>query len=237
MISKMEWTSILEHRDGVGPVSRNFEEGHLASEYYTILNQVGANPHPRPLVFAHIAQTLDGRIACFNGDSKWIGNLENQEHAHRMRAICDAVMVGQNTLIHDQPQLTVRHVVGRNPIKLFLRGHSTRAFEYPKVCSLESEDHSAEIPWDNLGGLLLELGKLGVRSIYLEGGGKTLSYFLRKKLVDRLQVHIAPMILGSGFPAFTLPELDRIADALTMDNSEVYNINGHFMIAGQINYK
>ncbi len=236
MISETEWATILEHKARLQSFPDKSEDGSLTSEYYKILQTIAGNPHKRPVVFAHIAQTLDGRIACVNGDSKWIGNEENLHHAHRMRAICDAVMVGQRTVVSDNPQLTVRHVAGDNPIKLLLEGHSTRGVQYKKICKFFNGTEELEIPWRKLEHLLQDLDALGVKSIYLEGGGKTLSYFLRKQLVDRLQVHIAPMVLGSGHPSVTLPERQQIDQALKMTDASVYNVRGQVMISGPINY-
>ncbi len=237
MISENEWSTILEYKTKMSYSPNICDQSSLASEYYKIITAASTNEKKRPLIFAHIAQTLDGRIACENGDSKWIGNEENLRHAHRMRAICDAVMVGKNTVVADDPQLTVRHVSGSNPIKLFLEGHSTEGQHYKKVCNLIDGPQELEIDWRKLPDLLDDLGALGIRSIYLEGGGKTISYFLEKGLVDHIQVHIAPIILGSGRPSFTLPALERISHALKLEEASTYNINGQMMISGPIRYE
>ena len=237
MISENEWSTILEYKTKLSNFPGAYDQASLASEYYKIITATSVNTKSRPLVFAHIAQTLDGRIACENGDSKWIGNKENLRHAHRMRAICDAVMVGKNTVEEDNPQLTVRHVSGANPIKLFLEGHSTEGHRYKKVCNLVDGPQELEIDWRKLPNLLEDLGALGIRSIYLEGGGKTISYFLENKLVDHLQVHIAPMILGSGRPSFTLSAREKISNALQLEEASTYNINGQMMISGPIRYE
>ena len=84
----------------------------------------------RPYVFVHTAISLDGYMATLSGHSKWIGNKENLEHAHRLRAIFDAILVGGNTVERDQPALTVRHVEGNNPKRLVLSNKNEKVLPY-----------------------------------------------------------------------------------------------------------
>ena len=76
-------------------------------------------------VTAHVAQTLDGRIACLNGHSQWISNQANLFHAHRIRALHDGVMVGRGTVEKDDPALTVRHVGGVDPRRIVLNSSAS----------------------------------------------------------------------------------------------------------------
>ena len=73
-----------------------------------------------PFICLHVAQSLDGKIATNSGHSKWIGNMENRIHSHRIRALVDGVMIGGNTLRNDKPKLNVRHVEGKDPIKIVI---------------------------------------------------------------------------------------------------------------------
>ncbi|MEO0604067.1 MAG: RibD family protein, partial [Myxococcota bacterium] len=77
-------------------------------------------PPDRPYVVAHLAQSLDGCIALPAGESQWISGHEDLVHTHRLRALCDAVLVGARTVVHDDPQLTVRHVEGPHPLRVVL---------------------------------------------------------------------------------------------------------------------
>jgi len=83
----------------------------------------------RAFGISHLAQTLDGRIATVTGDSKWIGSEGNFVHAHRMRALVDGILIGSKTLAKDRPQLTVRHVSGKNPRPIVI-GSSPQILKY-----------------------------------------------------------------------------------------------------------
>ncbi|NJK98835.1 MAG: hypothetical protein HC905_31475 [Bacteroidales bacterium] len=76
---------------------------------------------------SHYAQSLDGKIATVDGKSKWISDQENLNHSHRMRAMCDSILIGINTLRNDKPRLDVRHVKGNNPVKVVI-GNSSASF-------------------------------------------------------------------------------------------------------------
>lgn len=88
---------------------RSLDEAHF--KYMTI---------GLPLVTVKLAQTLDGRIATVKGDSRWISSDKFRRLAHKLRAINDAIMVGIDTVLADDPQLTVRLVKGRNPARIIL---------------------------------------------------------------------------------------------------------------------
>ena len=171
-----------------------------------------------------------------NGQSQWIGNFENLRHAHRMRAICDGVMVGKMTRDKDQPRLTVRHVEGRDPVKLFLEGNSLSENEYKRWCFVRREDETHCLNWNSIDQLLVDLYEIGIKSIYLEGGGKTISYFLENGLVDHLQVHIAPIILGSGKEAFHLSEVESIAAGLRFKDLKTFTLEDEVMLTGSLEY-
>jgi len=178
-----------------------------------------------PFVTLKFAQTLDGKNATLTGDSKWISSPDSLRFAHRMRSIHDAILVGVGTIIQDDPQLTVRLVEGKNPIKIIvdsqlrtpinskaLQGkteHST-IFATTSLCDAKKikryESQGAEIliikksisNQVDLPNLLHELGKRNIRSVLVEGGAKIINSFLEKRLFDQLMVVIAPKILGRG---------------------------------------
>jgi riboflavin-specific deaminase-like protein len=184
-------------------------------------------------VIGRLAQTLDGRIAAANGASQWIGGREDIRHTHRLRALCDAVLVGAGTIRHDDPRLTTREVAGPNPVRVVLDAerrlpptHGVFRDEAAPTILVSAAAGPARhgaaevmrVPQDagrlDLAALLRLLAGRGLRRIFVEGGGRTVSAFLAAGLLDHLHLTVAPLILGSGIPAFTLPEAARIEDGV-----------------------
>jgi riboflavin-specific deaminase-like protein len=185
------------------------------------------------VVIGRLAQTLDGRIATRSGASQWIGGRGDILHTHRLRALCDVVLVGAGTVRHDNPRLTTREVEGPHPVRVILDPDRrlptscgvftdgaaptllVAATDGPtshgqaEVLRIPRGPHGLDLP-----ALLRALAARGLTRIFVEGGGHTVSAFLAAGCLDRLHVTIAPLILGSGIPAFTLPEAARIADGL-----------------------
>jgi diaminohydroxyphosphoribosylaminopyrimidine deaminase / 5-amino-6-(5-phosphoribosylamino)uracil reductase len=185
-------------------------------------------------VVGHLTQTLDGRIACSTGGPQWIGNEFDRRHAHRMRALLDGVMVGAATALGDDPQLTVRAVRGPNPRRIVLSGsgrvlragRALRAFanegcdvlvaasaDAPALTNVHVERIAAADAALAPRAILAALRARGVHSLYLEGGACTLSSFLQAGCLDLLQIHVAPIVLGSGLPSFQLPPLATMREA------------------------
>ena len=189
----------------------------------------------RPLTVAHLGQSLDGRIATANGASCYVTGPENLTHLHRMRALCDAIVVGAGTVECDDPQLTTRRVPGPNPVRVILdprrrlaAAHGLfhdRAAPTLLVCAEERVDMPAPgqaeligVPVQgsglNLRELVRRLRERGLFGLFIEGGGLTVSAFLEQGLLDRLQITIAPLIIGSGRPGLTLPPIRDLSHGL-----------------------
>lgn len=191
-----------------------------------------AAPRDRPFVVAQLGQSLDGRIAIENGESKWINKQAALVHVHRVRAAVDAVVVGVGTVAADDPMLNVRHVAGRSPARVIIdptgrlaasakclkddgcRRIVVRAVEAPMPAGAEELRITGEngrlCPKAIVDGLF----RLGVRSMLIEGGANTVSGFIAAGAVDRLHVLVAPVILGSGKLGLVLPPIAHLADAL-----------------------
>jgi len=189
----------------------------------------------RPVTIGHLGQSLDGFIATHSGESQFVTGEENILHLHRMRALCDAVVVGAGTVAADDPQLTTRRVPGPSPLRVVL-DPSRRLADHYKVftddsaetlyiCtdpSIRQDDKSmgrAEVlaVHDQPHGMdaaavLKLLRERGCHRIFVEGGGVTVSMFLQADLLDRLQVAIAPLIIGSGRPAIRLPAREALSE-------------------------
>ena len=155
----------------------------------------------RGCVVAVLGQSLDGYIATCGGDSRYINGPESLVHLHRVRALSDAVLVGVGTALADAPRLTTRHVVGPS---------ATRVVLDPKGRLSLPAVHGMIPPAD----VVAALAALGVGRLLVEGGGVTVGRFLDAGLINRLQLAVSPLILGSGRPALPVAPADRLDQGL-----------------------
>lgn len=179
-------------------------------------------------VIGQLGQSLDGRIATETGHSHYVTGEANRRHLHRLRALCDVVVVGAATALADDPRLTVRMCSGRNPIRVILdsRGDlcagltafTNRAAPtwvvtpWPETAPAGADavlPVSATTPEAILAGLKAR----GVRRVLIEGGGRTVSQFLHAGALDRLHVGVAPLLIGSGRPSLSLPAIATLDQA------------------------
>ena len=188
-----------------------------------------------PRTVGHIGQSLDGFVATAAGDSYYVTGPGNLLHLHRMRALCDAVIVGAETVIIDNPRLTTRLATGSNPLRVILdpsrrvagnqnvfrdgAAPTLRACLAPGGAAAVSEGVS-DLPVAGFEGrmdladLLRQLRARGCVRVFVEGGGITVSAFLQAGLLDRLQIAIAPLLIGEGRPALRLPSSQSLAQCL-----------------------
>ncbi|PAU76950.1 RibD family protein [Halomonas salipaludis] len=190
-----------------------------------------------PRVVAQLGQSLDGRIATHSGHSHYINGVESRVHLHRLRALVDAVLVGAGTADEDDPQLSVRHIAGRQPLRVVLdpRGRvpaARRVFQDPTLATLHLLGEGAAAP-DGVGdhvshrwlardaegrvapqAIIAALQQAGCRRVLIEGGGQTVSQFIAAGCVDRLHLLVAPLLIGSGRPGLSLPVIDTLDQAL-----------------------
>jgi diaminohydroxyphosphoribosylaminopyrimidine deaminase/5-amino-6-(5-phosphoribosylamino)uracil reductase len=195
----------------------------------------------QPFVQLKLATSLDGRIATKTGDSQWISSEASRTEVHRLRRRFMSVLVGVRTVLSDDPLLTVRHIVGPNPVPVIL----DRRGRFPPDARL-LDAHSAPIVatatmptgleqqlcargtrvWrlrDAAGGvdlprLLALLAEDGIDSVLIEGGGETAATFLDAGLVDKVSLFIAPILIGGrgAVPAVGGAGAERVADALRL---------------------
>jgi diaminohydroxyphosphoribosylaminopyrimidine deaminase/5-amino-6-(5-phosphoribosylamino)uracil reductase len=178
-----------------------------------------------PFITAKFAMSLDGKIATRSGDSRWISNAESRRYVHSLRHVSDAVIVGVNTVLADDPQLTCRcgerggvikeqplRVIadtnGRTPVTAQIFDEPGRALialgegVKPEVIdSFRSRDADVVVLPSSEGLidlelLLKELGKREIISVLVEGGGTLLGYMFDHRLVDKVVAFIAPVIIG-----------------------------------------
>ncbi len=195
-----------------------------------------AVPPGRSVVVAHLGQSLDGRIATLSGASRWVTGDADIAHNHRMRALADAVVIGSGTVRSDDPQLTVRSCAGRNPVRVILDTNRVldsgyRVFRDAAATTLLVCAADRTSPGERLGAaeivglprdgdaltpaaIVAELTRRGLRRIFVEGGGVTVSRFLAAGCLDRLQITVSPLIIGSGRPSITLPAIDDLRQGI-----------------------
>lgn len=189
------------------------------------------------VVIGQLGQSLDGHIATMAGASHYVTGPESLVHLHRLRALVDAVVVGWPTAEADDPQLTVRHVEGPNPLRVVIDGtgrirarieDGMRMFTgtAPGAVRLTGVDtppldgvESIAVPLDRAGHMtpdtiLRALAARGCRRVLIEGGGRLVSRFVEAGALDRLHVGVAPLITGSGRTGLGLPGVERLGDAI-----------------------
>ncbi len=184
----------------------------------------------------HLGQSLDGRIGTRNGASHYVTGPGDILHNHRMRALFDAIIVGAGTVAHDNPRLTVRLCEGGNPVRVVIDTERTLSEDFllfqddvaPTLvlCAADKMNGARRHGAAELVGiarcadglapraLRAALCQRGYRRHYVEGGGVTVSRFLKARCLDRLQVTVSPLIIGSGRPAITLPEVESLDEVL-----------------------
>jgi diaminohydroxyphosphoribosylaminopyrimidine deaminase/5-amino-6-(5-phosphoribosylamino)uracil reductase len=188
------------------------------------------------LVIARLEQSLDGRVATRGIAPPSRTGREDVLHTHRLRALFDAVIVGVRTVQLLDPQLTTRHVPGPHPTRVVLdpqgrlRGpHKLLEDGVASTLVLSARERVhgrvrlGNAEWVGIGyrdgrfefeELRAVLRERGLARLFIEGGGVTVARFLAGRALDRLHVSVAPVILGSGAPAFALPPAERLEQAL-----------------------
>jgi diaminohydroxyphosphoribosylaminopyrimidine deaminase/5-amino-6-(5-phosphoribosylamino)uracil reductase len=167
----------------------------------------------RPFVTLHIAQTLDGRIAAEDGTSQWISSPESLADNHGIRSRIDAILVGTQTVLVDNPRLTARDREGapasRQPVRAVMGLR-----DIPQDAAIRGDDgRSVHLPTREPLEALSMLYASGTRHVMVEGGSRILSAFLTAGLVDELIVYLAPTLLGSGTPALNGLGITSLPDA------------------------
>lgn len=199
------------------------EEGLLANEACKgpLEPWLHVMQHNRPFVTLKYAATFDGKIAAKDGSSQWVTNAASRADVQLWRSRCDAIMVGTNTALLDNPRLTLRKPDGSLESRQLLRVVAGKR-DIPAHYNLH--DDSAEtlfIHERDPHKVLQQLHERRVQHVYLEGGHTLAAAFLQAGLVNRMFVYLAPKFLGEGTPAVGNLGITNIAGALRLHVTDV----------------
>ena len=202
------------------------------------------DPSDEPVVIGHLGQSLESCIATASGDSVAMTGPSNHRHLHRMRALCDAIVVGGNTAALDDPRLNTRLVPGDNPVRVIIdpdlrlsnklalmddgearsvivcKDTALHADSTGLVAAVEGKSRCEVLGVPVVDGelslpkLFSSLHRLGLRQVFVEGGGITVSRCLQTGVLDRLHIATSAVLVGEGHGALQLPSVASMAQAL-----------------------
>ena len=214
-----------------------------------------------PFVVYKTAMTLDGKIATETGDSRWVSNEASRHYVHQLRDAYDVILVGSETVIHDNPALTCRLPGGKDPVRLIIDG-KLRIDEHAQV--LSASEHSPCIiattsaasseklerlqnleqveVWQYnserhvpLEKLFRDLVRRGWTSVLLEGGGGLAGKLLQEQLVDKVEYFIAPKLVGGNGPSpLSGLHINCMAEAMILDDLSVDMYSGDLHVTGYL---
>ena len=204
------------------------ESGLLAEDARTINRAwTFAVTHGRPFVTWKFATTLDGRSAAADGTSRWVSSRAARLDTHRLRGLCDTMLVGTHTVEVDDPELTVRdevdQPVARQPLRAVMGLRDLAADRRILNDRAETVHLRTRDPRDALARLF----ERDRQHVFLEGGPTLARAFLADGLVDEVVAYVAPMLLGAGTSAVADLGVGTIADALHLHVSDVTVLQGH----------
>jgi diaminohydroxyphosphoribosylaminopyrimidine deaminase/5-amino-6-(5-phosphoribosylamino)uracil reductase len=186
----------------------------------------------RPLVVWKLASTLDGRVAAADGTSRWITSRAARQDVHRLRALCDTVLVGTGTALADDPALSVRDTEGnpapRQPLRAVMGLRSldpqSQLARAAKGAGEAADGSVALLQTRDCHQALQQLWDLDRRTVLLEGGPTLAGAFWRAGLVDRVVAYLAPVLLGAGSPAVAALGIGTIDDAARLRLDDVTRV-------------
>jgi len=210
-----------------------------------------------PFVILKLGLTLDGRIATKTGESKWITTEPSRQFNQKLRKESDAILVGINTILKDNPRLTCRIEPKKQLTKVILdpnlltppdakalQGNCpTLIFANQKSRSvILSREHNPEIIYiksdkNNLlswNDVLMELAQRNIASVLIEGGAQVASSALQAGIIDKLYLIYAPKILGQGISFSDYLQLNGLKSAIRLKDYEIFNCGKDFILEAYV---
>ena len=189
-----------------------------------------------PLVIAKAGMSLDGRLTRPPGEGQWLTNTAARADAHRLRAQVDAILIGGETLRHDNPRLTVRGVPGaRQPWRIVI----TRSGRLPADAHLFTDDHRARTlvyRGKSLRAVLRDLGRRQITSVLLEGGGGVLGEAFDRRLVQRVNFYLAPLLCGGPAVVIGGRGAGSTAESVIIRDPIYARLGDNLRLTGEVEY-
>jgi len=216
----------------------------------------------KPFVILKLAATMDGKIAAYTGDSKWIGSPTQRKYAHRLRNKADGIMVGIETVLKDNPSLNVR--LGEKPskdplpivldskLRIPLESNLLSIHEHSIIATLAQTKPRKTEKLKNLGATILHikkdkdgrlnlkelvkhLGKIEITSVLIEGGSEAAASALKNGIVDKVVFFYAPKIVGSeGVSMIGELGIPTIGKSLEIKGIKITKLKDELMVEGYL---
>lgn len=191
----------------------------------------------RPFVIAKCGMSLDGRLTAPPSEERWLTSPASRRHAHLLRTQADAILVGAETIRADNPRLTVRGIRGaKQPWRVVL----SRSGSLPSRARIFTDRFAARtiIYGDaRLDVLLRELGAKEITSVLIEGGGEILGQALDQRLIDKVQLYVAPIFTGGPVVAFAGAGAGSSREAARLDRVRYEKIGQDICVTGYPAYE
>jgi diaminohydroxyphosphoribosylaminopyrimidine deaminase/5-amino-6-(5-phosphoribosylamino)uracil reductase len=189
-----------------------------------------------PFVIAKCGMSLDGRLTRPKRESRWITSPTARRHAQTLRGQTDAILIGAETLRIDNPRLTVR---SRREVRQPVRVVMTRSGKLPRGARFFTDRFAKNsFAYRNmpLGAILAELGQKNVTSVVIEGGGSVLGHALDERLIDKLQIYVAPILTGGPIVAFGGQGAPRTHEGAHLEGVKYEKIGPDICVTGYPKY-
>ena len=202
------------------------EEGRKLNESFFTFHE-----KKRPFVAIKFAASLDGKIATYTGSSKWITNEKARKFARSLRGQYQAVLVGLNTVLKDNPHLGTRIRGKKDPLRIILNNGG----QIPKDAQILRDQNFIMVNTKSILNLLSLLREKEIISILVEGGGKTLGSFIDARVVDKIYAFHAPILIG-GEKAVTIggKGAKTIQNALHLKEISYKRFDDNLLITGYV---
>lgn len=213
--------------------------------------------YQRPFGILKYAMTLDGKIAATGGHSSWVSGPEARARVHGLRSACDGVIVGGNTVRHDNPHLTTHGLTDHNPLRIVL----SRRLELPTTAHLWQTTKAPTLVFTEIGSrpdfqthlrgqgveivelpnltptaVMACLYDLGLLSVLWECGGTLAARAIAEGAVQKVWAFIAPKLIGGTGAASPVGDLGltRMTDAFVLNSVQLHQVGSDYLIEGYL---